>query len=310
MSLVEPVTANPLTFYWLIVTTFFETGLGIAAYLLYTQIIPFFKTRAYMTILEAPMEVKNPFYRLIVGRRIRKIPNRWWIRLLFLRGLSFVVIFTVLLNVVLSVGWASPFEDVTRNGLTSPGWLYNLVYSRSTNEPNSAHLVSFIGIPVLALYAMWKYKDEFIGPTIGAFFVAVHEGPWVIAYYAIYWPYLSLNQLTNVLKDVSFMSMIILFILAFTRYKSRKIRLEAFNWPIRIYLIALALWIVVPYFFGYGFLPITTINNWEYGKGIYSVTEWWASPLVNGIEVGSWFGLFLMMTFVVWRDKRVQVSKV
>lgn len=317
----EPVASNPLTLFWLIVTTFFETGLGLGAYLTYTRIIPFFRTRTYMEILEAPMLLKDffavrrqqPFFRIviypivrvIVGPKIRRIPNRWWIRSLFLRGLAFVTIVTVMINILLSVGWGNPFQEIVRNGIIAPGWLYNLVFSRSTNEPNGAHLMSFIGIPILALYSMWKYHDEFMGPLIGAFYVAIHEGPWEAAYYALYWQYLSFNQITNILKDVAFASMVIFFILAFWKYKNRKIRMSAFKWPTIIYLIALSLWIVIPYFWGYGLMPITTINNWEYGIGVYSITKWWADPVVNGIEVASWFGLFLMMIFVVWRDKQI-----
>lgn len=285
-------------------TTFFETGLGVLAYLVYVKIIPLLKRKAILMSVPQGFLISNRLVRLIVGPTVHKVPNRWWVRLLFVRGLAFVTIMTVTLEVFLSVGWRDPFSTVSISGLPSmPGWFYDLAFARSNNQLNGAHLVSYIGIPILGLYSMWKFKDEFMGPLVGAFFVAIHEGVWEPFYYLGYSQYLTWAEITNVLKDVSFASMIILFIVAFWKYPGRKIAMSEFKVPAIIYIAMVAGWFSVPSFFGYGIFPITTINNYEYGKGVYSETQFWGDPMVNLIEVFSWFSLFLMLQYTLMRWK-------
>lgn len=296
---------NPLTPFWLVVTTFFETGLGFSAYFVYVKIIPSLQAKAQLTSVPDGVRLQNPIARLLIAPTIYKVPNRWWIRLLFFRGLSFVIIVTVALRIALSTGWRNPFVSTAPLfGLPSmPGWVWDLVYSRSTNEPNSAHLVSYIGIPIIAIYSMWKFKDEFMGPLMGAFFVAIHESIWEAFYYLGYSQYLSWAVITNVLKDVSFSSMVVLFLLAFWKYPKRQIPMREFIFPVILYASMVAAWFFVPAAFGYGFFPITTINNFLYGKGVYSQTNYWADPTVNLLEIFSWFGLFLMLQYVLMRWK-------
>lgn len=256
--------------------------------------------------VDAGMKVTNPIARLFTGKEIiYRVPNRWWIRLAALQALAFVVIFTVAEQVMLSGGWRLPWQTTSPwNGLQSmPGWFFDLVFARSNNTPNGAHLISYVGIPILGLYTVWKTKDLFMGLLIAAFYVALHESLWELAYYFFYSQYLTWSVLTNVLKDVSFASMVILFLITFWKYPGRKISMSIFKPVVGIYIGVLVAWALVPHFFGYGWFPITTINNFVYGHGVYSETQWWSSPWINAIEDMSWFDLFLMMLYVVSRWK-------
>ena len=300
-------TTNPLTFYWLIVTTFFETGLGLSTYVVYVKLIPYLKQHAKLMEVPQGYNVNNRLARVFTGPTAYKLPNRWWIRLLAFQGTVFVIVFTVFVKLFLSVGWVSP--------LSSQGFVFDMIFARSNGQPNGAHLMSYIGIPIIGLYSMWKFRgtwkdismpDLSMGLLIGAFLVAIHEGIWEPVYYVAYSQFLSWDVLTNVLKDISFASMLILFLLAFWKYPYRTIPMKAFAYPVILYLYFVAEWFFFPYLLTSGYyplFPITTINNYVYGKGIYSETAFWNDPFINGIEVASWFGLFLMMQYVLIRWK-------
>lgn len=278
------------------------------------KVIPWLKSKAKLTTVPGGQKIddidtkawiKPVLKRILATDTINRVPNRWWIRYLSLQALAFVIIFTVAEQVMLSGGWRLPWQTVTWNGLPSmPGWLYDIAFARSNNQPNGAHLLSYVGIPILGLYTVWKTKDLFMGLLIGAFYVTVHESIWEAAYYIAYSQYLGWAEITNVLKDVSFASMVLLFLFAFWKYPERKISMKEFTPVVGTYTAMIAAWFFVPYFFGYGIFPITTINNYQYGHGVYSETVFWASPQVNLLEVFSWFGLFLMLLYVVWRWKR------
>jgi hypothetical protein len=278
-------------------------------------VIPWIVPKAKLTLVLGGQKIDDlhtrawakPVLKRLLGTDIiQRVPNVWWLRLLALQGIAFIGIFVVAEQVALSGGWRIPWQTVTWNGLPSmPGWFYDLIYSRSNNSPNGAHLLSYVGIPLIGLVAMWKTKDLFMGLLMGAFYVAIHEGPWEAVYYIAYYQYLGWADLTNVFEDAAFAVMMVLFIVTFWKYPYRKISMKEFAPVVYVYLGMLGAWAVVPEFFGYGILPITTINNHTYGKGSYFETVYWPNPAINMIEVFSWFALFLMMLYVVitWKKK-------
>ena len=288
--------------------------------------IPFLKSRAVLVAIPEGQPIDKlqtygwakKLLKLLLGKSVVYFsPNRWWLRFLALQATAFCLIFIVAERVFLSEGWRNPFaSSVSANGLTMAGWLYDLAFARSTNTPDGAHLVSYVGIPLIALSVIaievrkfWKepditkkFPDMTLGLLVAAFFVAIHEGIWETAYYIEYSQYLSWAVITNVLKDASFASMMVLFLLAFWKYPYRTISMRKFAWVVLAYTALIVGWFFVPYLFGYGIFPITTINNFLFGKGVYSVTQWWSNPVINFIEVFSWFGLYLMMQWVVVRN--------
>ena len=192
---------------------------------------------------------------------------------LFSRGSVYVGLVGYTLDQIGAKALVSP---LTWNGLQ-----YDILFARSSDTPNGSHVFSALGIPLVGLLVIYLYRDEFLGALASALIVGIHELFWEAFYYFDYAKYLSWNLLTYVLKDISFSIMLILFILAWWKYPAQKIPFRIMLPPILVVLSFLFWWQSI------GF-PITTINNYLYGQTVYNITEWWPSPFVNGIEVGSW----------------------
>jgi hypothetical protein len=212
-----------------------------------------------------------------------------------LKGVAFILLVGVLALLLTSVGWHSP--------LTWSGLSYDILMARSNGQPNGAHLVSYLPIPILGLYVAWKWREDallngYLGLLVCALGVAIHEGIWIVAYYSVYWKYLSWGALDNVVKDVFFVGMVVMFVLAYRDYPFQKVRLKAFLWPTVGYAAFIFAWWLDG-------LHITTINNFQYGQGTYGVTQWWADPVTNAWEVASWVLLIVLMWVAVWRVDRV-----
>lgn len=229
---------------------------------------------------------------------------RWLILLVTTWGL--LARFVVTLG--LSVGWADPFKSVSWYGINAPGWFFDLVYARANNQPNGAHLVSFIGDAAFGLIICYKAHplsresikdllgDPFQGTSGALFLAGVHELLWIGFYYAAYWEYLSWSIAVEVLRDISFVGMMVLFILAFWKYPNRIVPLSIFKKPILAYALFLVGWFFVPGMLGYHLFPITTLNNTNFGIGVYEETPWFSYWWVNALEVISW--LILIIPFV------------
>jgi hypothetical protein len=212
----------------------------------------------------------------------------------------------IFLYLLFSTGWRDPFAPVVNwYGISAPGWLFDLVYGRANNAPNGAHLLSWIGVAGFGLTVCYKampwkpqrffdlLADPFQGIAALLFLGGVHEFPWAIAYYAAYWQYLSWSVLIPVLRDMSFVAATVIWIVMFWKYPNRAVPLKIFKWPIVVYLGFLAAWFFVPALFGYHLLPITTLNNPNFGVGPYQETPFFSWWWVNALEVISWVILWL-----------------
>src|SRR2546426_3269632 len=303
---------NPLTPFWTALTIGVELGLGIIAYIGAIYVVPFLRRRSSLIDFGESREVDSmlrsnlaKFFlkKILRLRRIRKLPtNPVWFLLYYMgaMGLAFLTLFIVTFDLATSVGWVSPFSV---NGLK-----YDLLFARANGQPNGAHIVSYLGVVAIAWIVAIKYRDGpfpelFLGGLAGAFLVAVHEGIWIVFYYAYYWQFLDLDLLTNVLKDVSFSSMIILFVLAFKNYPFQKMNLTIFKRPAMLFTAYCMGWFFLPIAFGYNPFPITTLNNFKYGHTVYNETVYWADPAVNAIEVASWIFAFILMAVTILRSK-------
>ena len=305
-------TYNPLTPFWLALTIGFESGLGIVGYIGAIYVVPFLRHRSSLIDFGESCEVDSmlrsnlaKFFlkKILRLKRIRKLPtNPVWFLLYYMgaMGLAFLTLFIVTFDLATSVGWISPFSI---NGLE-----YDLLFARANGQPNGAHIISYLGVVAIAWIVAIKYRDGpfpelFLGGLAGAFLVAVHEGIWIVFYYAYYWQFLDLDLLTNVLKDVSFSSMIILFVLAFKNYPFQKMNLTIFKRPAMLFTAYCMGWFFLPIAFGYNPFPITTVNNFKYGHTVYNETIYWADPAVNALEVTSWIFAFVLIAITILRSK-------
>jgi hypothetical protein len=188
---------------------------------------------------------------------------------------------------------------------------YDLLYVRANAQPNGAHVWSYFSVPAFCLLVAYKLRpknlgmlglvgDIYQGVGAAAFMVAMHEGLWNIFYYATYYKYLSWVDLNNVLRDVSFCVMAVLFILAFWKYPKRTLPLKIFIWPTLVYLAFLFVWLA----FG---LPITTINNPSHSIGLYQETVWFSNPWVNLTEVFGWILIASTYSYAVLKVKVKQL---
>ncbi len=293
--------SNSLTPILFVLTTFFEVGIGVIAFAILCKFVPWLKVKA-ATYSEADRNLRqkaswgNSFLDYTFPKT--SYPNgkpryfwAYWL-LLFARGSVYCGLGIVLVDLIGAKALVSP--------LTWDGLRYDILFARASATPDGAHVFSYLGVPIFGFLVMALYRDEFLGALAAAFVVAIHEGPWEIVYYGMYYQYLSWDLLIYVLKDISFAIMIILFILAFWKYPDRKVSMKVFAIPTIGYLVYLAWWVSIG-------LPITTINNYRYGTTIYHITQWWSSPFVNGIEVGSWIYIcaaFSIATLLYWKLNR------
>jgi hypothetical protein len=216
----------------------------------------------------------------------------WFFASIALKGAAFILIIGVLGLLLTSVGWHSigSWSDL----------YYDLLFARSNNQPNGAHLISYLPIPLLGLYVALKYKQKgdlpnsYLGLLVCALGVAIHEGVWIVAYYSRYWQYLDMTVFDNVAKDVFFIVMLALFLYTYVKYPLGKIPIKTFLWPTIIYSVFIFYWWAIG-------LPITTINNFKYGEGVFGVTPLWNDPFTNALEIISWVLMYLLMFLAIRR---------
>jgi hypothetical protein len=202
-------------------------------------------------------------------------------------GYTFFIVLT-------DIGWLTSWNQYGAD----PDYTMFFLMARASGQPNGAHLPSYISIAALGLFAAWKFKDKaysisadfYQGILIVGFAVAVHEGLWLIAYFARYYVELGLALTSNFIEDFFFGVMCIMLIIAYWKYPFRTISLKAFKWPIAIYAVFLEEWFLLG-------LPVSTINNWQIGQGVFGTTQWFANPLVNAIEIAGW--LLISSTFAI-----------
>jgi hypothetical protein len=258
-----------------------------------TKAVPWLNNKAY------PMVV---FHNKKGVEREAPVYPKWFVLWAWITVISLVVIlWGLFLTLVFSSGWKNPFAPVSEWGLGPyPGWFWDFVFARANDLPNGAHIFSWLSCAAFGL-AVWgktlrrpfkHFRDVLGDPYQGiaalVFIGGVHELTWVPFYYAAYYQYLSWSIILEVLRDVSFAVMMGLFILAFWKYKGRVVPLQIVKPYWLIYIGFLVAWFVVPKLFGYPFFPVTTLNNTNFGIGIYLETPYFPWWWVNAIEEFGW----------------------
>lgn len=304
-AVLNGTASNPLTLPKLLETLGWQVGIvGIGIIICALILVPYLQR----------MEDMAMFYK-------RGIPRFWRLIVPFtFKGVCFIVLLGTLGILLTDVGWSkAAAEYLTTTSSTncvnplglSPNpypcsgidGIWNFLFlARASGAPNGAHLLSYIPLPFLGLYVAFKYRkdillDCFQGILVVGFGVAVHELIWLVGYWFTYARYWDLAVASNVVEDMGFSIMCSLLVYAFWKYPYRTIPFKVFKWPIVAYGVFIAVWTA----FG---MPITTINNWQLGSGIYMTTQWWGNLGVNAVEVFSWMFIAASFWVVIWRQKR------
>jgi hypothetical protein len=293
----SPFSFNPLTPFWTIVTILFEAGfLGGGSFIVFTKVIPYLSAREGLhpiTPEERERFQHDRIMRFMFGNAKKYFDYPFsFIGSYAMKGAAFILLIGVLGLLLTSVGWVSP--------LTWQGLEYDLILARSNGQPNGAHLFSYTLIPVLGLYVAMKYREKgdlpnsYLGLLVCALGVAIHESIWITAYYFQYWTFLDWGLFDNILKDVFFFSMLLVFFYIYVKFPFQKIPIRTFLWPTVIYTVFILYWLAIG-------LPITIINNFNLGQGVFMQTTLWADPFTNALEVFSWVLLYALMFLAVWR---------
>ena len=309
---------------WLIFTIYFEIGLGLVAFVIICRVVPWVKGKAEETV-RVPYQVlttNNLFVSLFlpVNTNIPSLRSKRTERVFrpFKRGepetrnivinqhkhFRFTNLYWFFLGSCGVALGGLEFLLIGAKSWTANLW-FDFLFARSNGTGNGAHLSSYVGLPILGFVIIWKFREPFIGLLSVALFAGLHEIIWTFFYYGAYAYLLNWELFNNVMKDVSFMTMCVLFVLAWSKYPKQVIPLRAFKWPI-VFMVAYdAIWFLWGALPPYNhFLPITVINNFLYGHGIYSETTWWGDPLINGIEVVSWIIPTIWFCVIVARYKK------
>lgn len=320
--------APPLGWFWLGINVTLDIFLGLAMYVGLVVIIPRWE-RAALPRLDALKEKAAARRQVIAFHNALPLPNpieyypSFWIQMekMYAVGLWISYAFTKIIVWfgVIGVGLVLILSKGNINPLSWNGLVYDLIYARANDQPNGAHIPSYFMLPLIALFVAYKFVprnlgvlkvvgDIYQGVAVAGFLAAVHESIWEVWYYLFYYQFLTWNDLTNVLRDVSFTVWIAFMFFALVKYPNRTIPMKTFVYPILFYIAFTAAWAIVPYFFGYGFLPITTINNPSHSIGLYQETPYFSLWWVNVLEVGSWVSLGAAMMIAIGRlPQRIKV---
>lgn len=163
---------------------------------------------------------------------------------------------------------------------------YDLFFLRVNDQPNGAHWIDYMFIPILFFITFYFTKDAFFSALNSAFMVFTHEVLWFIPYMIKYAPYL---QYEGVISDVAFFILVgTIGFVGFTKYKRYYLNLTIFS-GLGVFIGYLIAWY---FLFNY---QITTVNNVFLNSGSqFLQTQWYYSPVVNEIEVISWITIFLV----------------
>jgi hypothetical protein len=283
---------------WLLVNFAYDILMGFGLYLFMVYALPRLQraSRTFTYIGKDGRDHKRPIH------------PKWFAFYAYLTIIVLMIpLWAEFATLLFSMGWKNPFLTTDWFGIRVPGWLFDFAYARANDLPSGAHLLSYIGVPVFGLVVTYKFAkgggmnrligDPFQGLSAEVFMGGVHELIWIVFYYTAYWPYLNWSLLSEVVRDVSFVSMTIFLVVTFWKMPTRKIPLKIFKWPVVLFTAYCAAWFVVPPLLGGPVFPITTINNPQFGIGFYQETPWFPLLYVNALEVGSW--LLLWVSFVI-----------
>lgn len=258
---------------------------------MFCRVIPYLNR--HETLHEVAPEESVELHRFLGG--IFSKAKRWpdyalrFIASYVMKGAAFILLVGVFALLGTDKGWLSVHDP------------YSLVMARAGDIPNGAHLLTYFPLVALGVYTAWKFREDILldcyqGLLVVAEGVSIHEIIWTAQYYLFYWEYLSWEVLANVVKDVFFFMMLGIFLYVYAKYPFQKIPLKKFAVPTAVYTAYEILW-------GLDGFRISTINNFVYGQGQWMITQWWADPLTNLWEIGSWTVLTVGMAVVVWRAK-------
>jgi hypothetical protein len=297
--------------FWLAVNVSFNIILGGGIYLALVVVFP--RIANYVAPYWNPGANKGkgawvPPGNLYTWRGIFKLGV--WVLWVFIKVVVFVVgMIGTLLTLLLSVGLEAP--------TSLQAIVFDIIYARANGQPNGAHIPSYLILVVFGFVVCYKFQwrpfktmeslmgDPFQGIAAAGFLGAMHEILWIGFYYAGYYQYLSWTDFPEVMRDVSFVGLLLLLLATFWKYPKRKFPLRIFKWPVVLYSAYLVAWFFLPpLLFGFHVFPITTINNPQFGTGLYQQTPWWGNPWVNVMEVGSWLLLGFSFIFAVVRYRR------
>lgn len=240
------------------------------------------------------------FKRVLRLKRVRRVIRKpkWFIIYLIPYSVAWLAAFVTLFELMTSIGLRSP--------LTYQGLVYDLVFARSNGQPNGALITDYIAVVLVMWAVALKYRDGwfpnvFLGVSVGLFLVGWHEGIWVFFYYLGYGRYLDFGTLApNVISDMTSVVMYAMFIVGFLKLvkagrgnphpKFATPPPKAFALPVVILFGYIAAWFFMPPLISpwYVHLPITTINNPQYGQTIYNETKYWSGFWVNLVEGLGW----------------------
>lgn len=249
-------------------------------------------------ILTAIVEIGLGLTAIGISYFIPKINRKSFLYLSLKMG-ALVVIFSIIGDLITSIGLTSNL-------------FYDFFYATANGQPNGAHISSYLCIGILFIVTYWKTKDVFLSGLMSALLVALHEFIWILFYYATWYKYLVFPEmLTNFLKDFPiFISMLILIIIAFFKYKPNPFNAWNFYWIITWFIFYMFCWTIIPNLINpsyYGFLPIRTANLPSSFSTVtftqFNETKYFNDFLTNGLEVFSWIFLFIMMSIMVCKKK-------
>lgn len=292
------IAENKLTTAALIKTIAFQVGaLGLGSIVGFLYVVPWLNTKQGLHPITAEDRLtidSNPILRIWFRKA-----KRWFDHPILMLGgalvwgVAFILLTGTLYILLTDIGWLDAWGKYG----SDPNYLMFFLMARASGAPNGAHLLSYIPLPFLGLYVAWKYRkgvflDVYQGILIVAFGVAIHETIWLLVYFARYYVELGLLLSTNFIEDFFFFVMCIMLIHAFWKYPGRTMPLRTFKWPIVAYSVFMLWWFIEG-------VPVSTINNWQLGQGIYGITQYWADPFVNGIEIFSWVFIAAMFFVVI-----------
>lgn len=294
------IAENKLTEFELLKTIFFQVGIiGAGSLIGFVYVIPWLNSKMGLhPVTEGELKVirANPVLK-VWFKNVRK----WFDHPILMLGgslvwgVAFILLTGTLYILVTDVGWL----DAWRAYMVDPDYVGFFLMARASGQPNGAHLPSYIAMALLGTFVAFKYRkgyfaDAFQGIMVVGFAVAVHEGLWMIAYWGQYYGVLGLAEGANFIEDFFFFVMSLMLIYTYWKSPLRTIPLRWFAWPVIIYSAFLFVWFAIG-------LPITTVNNFQVGQGVFGVTQWFAVPWVNGIEIASWLLIAGSFAWVIHR---------
>lgn len=306
---------------WIFVNVTYNIIIGLGLLLFMRYALPFLQKRGEAQVVQKgmPWRIFGHTFKSKKEAQARPYPEhpKWYA---LWANLNIIVLmvplwaeFAVLL---FSTGWVNPFAMSNWFGIHVQGWLFDLAYARANDLPSGAHLISYIGVPLFGLVVTYKLAkgkqgfwkaigDPFNGLSASVFLGGVHELIWICFYYTAYWPYLNWSLAPEVVRDVSFVSLTILLVVNWWKMPTRTIPLKLFKWPVVAFTLYCVGWFVVPHLFaGIPWFPITTINNPQFGIGVYEETPWFNLIGVQLIETVSWMMLWVPFCVQVIRWKQ------